>query len=139
MVESGFSTPTTASFSLNLSLTPRQSQAPSSFDLSEEPEGSTLPPSSPPPYLQSPASETVSDVEDEDQTFEGDGGSFPMDACTGQLIKWEAGSIWDTYAATPIHIMTMTKLAGCQLDMRGEIIYGFSRSLAMSFCIRMLN
>jgi hypothetical protein len=21
-----------------------------------------------------------------------------MDACTGQLVKWEAGSIWDTYA-----------------------------------------
>jgi hypothetical protein len=40
----------------------------------------------------------VSDVDDEDQTFEGDGGSFPMDACTGQLIKWEAGSIWDSYA-----------------------------------------
>ena len=31
------------------------------------------------------------------ETFEDDG-AFPMDACTGQLIKWEAGSIWDTYA-----------------------------------------
>ena len=53
-VESGSATPTTISVSLNLSLTPRQSH----FGLSEEREleGSTLPPSSPPPYLRSPAS-----------------------------------------------------------------------------------
>ncbi|KIM35830.1 hypothetical protein M413DRAFT_36514, partial [Hebeloma cylindrosporum] len=24
--------------------------------------------------------------------------SLPMNACTGQLIKWETGSVWDTYA-----------------------------------------
>ena len=86
------------SFSLNLS--GRQSL---------EPEGSILPPSSPPSYLQSfsNASETGSDIGDghgvvqsfdSDSNSEGDVGSFPMDACTGQLIKWEAGSIWDTYA-----------------------------------------
>lgn len=68
---------------------------------SEKPEGSesTLPPSSPPPYLHSPESETESDIEAMGETFDDDG-SFPMDACTGQLIKWDAGSIWDTYAYT---------------------------------------
>lgn len=95
-VESGSATPTTTSFSFNLSLTPRQSH----FGLFEQPEheGSTLPPSSPPPYLQSPVSETGSDIGDVVQTFEKDDDSFPTDACTGQLIQWDAGSIWDTYA-----------------------------------------
>ena len=96
-VESGSATPITISVSLNLSLTPRQSH----FGLSEEREleGSTLPPSSPPPYLRSPASETGSDIGDVlVPIFEGDGSYFPTDACTRQLIKWDAGSIWDTYA-----------------------------------------
>lgn len=99
-VESGSETPIATSFSLNLSLTPRQS--PFRLTASEEPEGSILPASSPPSYLQSLVSDsdTGSDIEEEIQIFdsEGEGDSLPMDACTGQLIKWEAGSIWDTYA-----------------------------------------
>jgi hypothetical protein len=56
---------------------------------------SPLPPSSPPAYFQHPQSD-----ESEIEEFEEDGGedSLPRNACTGQLIKWESGSVWETYA-----------------------------------------
>ena len=53
-----------------------------------------LPPSSPPSeWENSPLSEKGSD-----SGLADDNDNIPDDVCTGQLVQWLAGSVWDTYA-----------------------------------------
>jgi hypothetical protein len=85
--DSGSTTPNATWFSA-ASLTPQGSPS-----IIEEPL-SPLPPSSPPAYLKHPQSDEseIEDFEEEDDDC------LLENACTGQLIKWEAGSVWETYA-----------------------------------------
>ena len=53
-----------------------------------------LPPSSPPSDISSSEIDSDSGIADDDYNLE----TIPDDVCTGQLVEWLAGSVWDTYA-----------------------------------------
>jgi hypothetical protein len=48
-------------------------------------------------YFQHPQS-NESEIEDFEEEEDDEDDSLPRNACTGQLIKWESGSVWETYA-----------------------------------------
>lgn len=98
MVDSTVSTPVDSrsatpngTWFLAPSLTPHRS--PSILETALSP----LLPSSPPTYFQRPQSDE-SEIVDFEEEEDDEEDSLLRNACTGQLIKWESGSVWETYA-----------------------------------------